>query len=88
MHREPVGAGVSAERTMHLKTLGPTGHNMKKQWMVAFHDDFLPEFREFSEAVRRQTYSLIEMLKTFGPQLGRPKVDTLKGSKHSNMKEL
>jgi hypothetical protein len=27
-------------------------------------------------------------LKTFGPQLGRPQVDTLKGSKHSNMKEL
>ena len=28
------------------------------------------------------------MLETFGPQLGRPHVDTLKGSKHGNMKEL
>jgi hypothetical protein len=28
------------------------------------------------------------MLRAFGPQLGRPQVDTLKGSKRSNMKEL
>jgi hypothetical protein len=28
------------------------------------------------------------MLTVFGPQLGRLQVDTLKGSKHPNMKEL
>jgi hypothetical protein len=28
------------------------------------------------------------LLAQFGPQLGRPRVDTLKGSKHTNMKEL
>ena len=28
------------------------------------------------------------MLEQFGPQLGRPRVDTLKGSRHANMKEL
>lgn len=60
----------------------------EKQWAVEFHEDFLPEFRRFSEAVRRQVYSLIEMLRTFGPQLGRKQVDTLKGSKYANMKEL
>jgi len=27
-------------------------------------------------------------LAKFGPSLGRPQVDTLKGSKHANMKEL
>ena len=26
--------------------------------------------------------------RVFGPQLGRPRVDTLKGSRHANMKEL
>jgi hypothetical protein len=61
---------------------------MGKKWKVEFHDDFLLEFLEFSESVRRQTYSLIEVLTVFGPQLGRPRVDTLKGSKHLNMKEL
>jgi len=28
------------------------------------------------------------LLKQFGPALGRPRVDTLKGSRHANMKEL
>ena len=28
------------------------------------------------------------VLEEFGPQLGRPRVDTLKGSHHANMKEL
>jgi hypothetical protein len=28
------------------------------------------------------------LLEQFGPQLGRPRVDTLKGSLHANMKEL
>ena len=65
-----------------------TALDMEKQWAVDFHGEFLPEFRQFSEAVRRQTHSLIKMLKTFGLQLGRPQVDTLKGSKHASMKEL
>jgi hypothetical protein len=60
----------------------------QQRWAVAFHDEFLPEFRQYSEAVRRQAYSLIEVLANFGPQLGRPLVDTLKGAKHPNMKEL
>ena len=29
-----------------------------------------------------------KLLQEFGPDLGRPAVDTLKGSRHSNMKEL
>ncbi|MEI6726501.1 MAG: type II toxin-antitoxin system RelE/ParE family toxin [Actinomycetes bacterium] len=30
----------------------------------------------------------VELLEKLGPSLGRPLVDTLKGSKHPNMKEL
>jgi hypothetical protein len=67
---------------------GGVATGMKKQWAVEFHEEFLSEFRQYSENVRRRVYSLIEMLKAFGPQLGRPQVGTLKGSKHSNMKEL
>ena len=32
--------------------------------------------------------ALSRLLQEFGPQLGRPRVDTLKGSRHANMKEL
>ena len=31
---------------------------------------------------------MARVLQEFGPQLGRPRVDTLKGSRHANMKEL
>jgi hypothetical protein len=61
---------------------------MKKPWAVDFHEEFLPEFQQFSSSIRRQVYSRIEVLKMFGPQVGRPLVDTLKGSRYSNMKEL
>jgi len=70
-----------------LKTLGSEEHN-EGQWRVIFHDDFVPEFKLFADAVRREIYARIELLMKFGPQLGRPHVDTLKGSSVPNLKEL
>lgn len=32
--------------------------------------------------------ALASLIQQFGPQLGRPRVDTLNGSRHANMKEL
>jgi len=61
---------------MHLKTLGIREHN-EKQWVVEFHRDFAPEFIRLSNQVRHEIISLAELLKRFGPQLGRPHVDTL-----------
>lgn len=40
------------------------------------------------EAVQDAIFARAELLKVEGPNLGRPFVDTLKGSKHRNMKEL
>ncbi len=40
------------------------------------------------EDVKDAILELHLLLKRFGPQLGRPHVDSLKDSKHSNMKEL
>ena len=57
-------------------------------WSVIFHPAFEPEFDDFPLAVRREINANIEALETMGPQLGRKRVDTLKGSRHSNMKEL
>jgi hypothetical protein len=57
-------------------------------WRVDFHPTFLEEFQEFSTAVQDEIAALIQLLGVFGPQLGRPRCDTLKGSKHANMKEL
>jgi hypothetical protein len=58
------------------------------KWIVRFETKFDEEFDELSEKVQDELLSHAVLLERFGPQLGRPFVDTLKGSKYSNMKEL
>lgn len=57
-------------------------------WVVEIGDEFEPEFDAIHEDVRTEILALSRLLQQFGPQLGRPRVDTLKGSRHRNMKEL
>jgi hypothetical protein len=57
-------------------------------WTVEIGDEFLPEFSVFQEEIRTEILALARLLQQFGPQLGRPRVDTLHGSRHANMKEL
>jgi hypothetical protein len=58
------------------------------RWTVEFEEAFESEFDELPEAVQDEMLAHARLLETFGPQLGRPRVDTLKGSKFANMKEL
>jgi hypothetical protein len=58
------------------------------RWTVELADEFASEFDALPEAVRTEILALALVLQQFGPQLGRPRVDTLKGSRHANMKEL
>ena len=57
-------------------------------WVVLFHDAFDAEFEGWVEGVQDELLAHAKVLAEFGPSLGRPTVDTLKGSRHSNMKEL
>ncbi|MFI5247689.1 MAG: type II toxin-antitoxin system RelE/ParE family toxin [Nitrospirales bacterium] len=57
-------------------------------WVVEIGEEFEPEFDALHEDVRAEILALSRLLQLFGPQLGRPRVDTLKGSRHGNMKEL
>lgn len=58
-------------------------------WKIDFHPLFKEEFCEdLSEVVQDALLEEVEILEEFGPKLGRPQVDTLNDSKHSNMKEL
>jgi hypothetical protein len=57
-------------------------------WTVEIGDEFEPEFQGLHEDVRTEILALSRLLQQFGPQLGRPRVDTLNGSRHANMKEL
>ena len=57
-------------------------------WDVEFHIQFVPEFEALADAVQDEILAHVAVLETFGPQRGRPRVDTLYGSRHANMKEL
>ena len=58
------------------------------RWAVEIGDEFEPEFDALPVQVRTEILALSLLLEQFGPQLGRPRVDTLNGSRHANMKEL
>jgi hypothetical protein len=57
-------------------------------WTVELGDEFEPEFDELPEQVQDELLANARLLEVCGPQLGRPRVDTLNGSNHANMKEL
>lgn len=57
-------------------------------WNVLFHDDFALEFDALADSLQDELLAHALLLKDFGPALGRPTVDTLKDSKHANMKEM
>jgi hypothetical protein len=63
------------------------------EWDVLYDETFVTELAEVerqsgSSAVREEIAALALLLRRFGPSLRRPHCDTLKGSKHANMKEL
>jgi hypothetical protein len=49
------------------------------EWVVEIGDEFEPEFNDLDEDVRTEILAHTRLLQQFGPQLGRPRVDTLKG---------
>lgn len=57
-------------------------------WTVEIADEFAPEFRALQVEVQDAILAVSRLLQHFGPHLGRPRVDTLNGSSHTNMKEL
>jgi hypothetical protein len=57
-------------------------------WTVIFEDEFDIEFQVMPEGLQNEILAHALLLRDYGPNLGRPTVDTLKGSKHNNMKEL
>ena len=57
-------------------------------WDVRFDPAFDPEFDGLAAEVQDELLAHARLLEEFGPNLGRPRVDTLKGSRHTNMKEL
>ena len=57
-------------------------------WEVATTDTFDRWFAHLDGVEQGEIIAVVELLKLRGPRLSRPHADSLKGSKHANMKEL
>jgi hypothetical protein len=57
-------------------------------WTVIEHPEFSAERQEMPVVALEKLAEAILTLEAVGPQLGRPLVDTLKASRHTNMKEI
>lgn len=57
-------------------------------WTVELAPEFEAELLALPREVRIELLAQARVVERFGPMTGRPRVDTLKGSKHANMKEL
>lgn len=58
------------------------------EWTVLFDPLFEKEFEELNVEVQNELLAHAKRLETFGPQLGRPWVDTLRLARNANLKEL
>lgn len=57
-------------------------------WDVEVTDQFVKWWDTLSVEEQEPLEAAVELLEQRGPALGRPLVDTVKGSRHANMKEL
>ena len=57
-------------------------------WIVEFVEEFESEFDALAPAVQDELLAQAKVIEHFGPTASRPRVDTLKGSRYANMKEL
>ncbi|MGD9892228.1 MAG: type II toxin-antitoxin system RelE/ParE family toxin [Dehalococcoidia bacterium] len=57
-------------------------------WEIEYTDEFEVWWASLTPAEGRSIRAAVEKLEGSGPALGRPFVDTIKGSRHANMKEL
>jgi len=57
-------------------------------WAVNATDEYLEWFEKQTAESKEALLAKVLLLEEFGPQLGRPHADTLKGSRIKNLKEL
>jgi hypothetical protein len=58
------------------------------EWEVEYTDEFEQWWDTLTSAEQDSVAASVGLLRIAGPSLPRPHSDTLKGAKHSNMKEL
>jgi len=57
-------------------------------WSIDGTEQIEAWIRELDEDAKEAVFKSLLILRNIGPSLGRPHVDSVKGSRHKNMKEL
>jgi len=57
-------------------------------WTVEYTDEFGRWWEMLTSSEQASLAACVRLLEEYGPQLSRPYVDTVTGSRHTNMKEL
>ena len=57
-------------------------------WQVEFTDEFGRWWATLTPSEQASLDACVRLLERFGPYLSRPYADSVKGSRHANMKEL
>ena len=58
-----------------------------EEWEVEFTDEFGEWWDGLMEAEQEYVRASVNLLRRFGPSLGRPHVDSVASSKHTNMNQ-
>ena len=58
------------------------------KWNIIFDPDFRIWLYQQERELQNEIFAVLTVLAEFGPNLGRPRVDTLEGSSFKNMKEI
>jgi hypothetical protein len=59
-----------------------------EEWKVEYTDEFGGWWDGLTEAEQEDVRAGVNLLRRFGPSLGRPHVDSVASSKHGNRKDL
>lgn len=57
-------------------------------WEIEYTDEFEQWWQRLTENQQEDLAVSVQLLRNLGPSLTRPHADTVKGSKHANMREL
>jgi hypothetical protein len=77
---------VQSHRDIGVDSLD--SYTVMMEWEVEYTDEFNVWWSLLDEDTQEEISIAVANLGNTGPTLGRPLVDTIKGSRHSNMKEL
>lgn len=75
-------------RKYQLDNISPISDTDFVAWEVEVSDEFASWYRGLNEDESESVDTAVDMLAEYGPRLGRPYADTVKGSRYTNLKEL